>query len=220
VDTGARGQALDPDEPAKLARTVSELGLGYTVITSVTRDDLPEGGAEHIAECVRALRANGVLVEVLIPDLRGDRAALDTVVRAEPVVLGHNIEVVERLSPRVRHPRADYRRSLDVLSTLRELASPPQRVKSALLVGIGETEGEVLQALADLRAAGCQMLAVGQYLQPTARHLPVAEYRDPSWFIKIEERAREMGFDHVAAGPLVRSSYRASELYVEGIVRG
>ena len=216
VEAAARGQPLDPDEPAKLAQTVTELGLTYAVITSVTRDDLPDGGAAHIAECVRALRSNDLLVEVLIPDLGGDRAALTAVVVSGPVVLGHNVEVVERLSPRVRHPRADYRRSLDVLRNLRDLAAPTQRVKSALVVGLGETEGEVLQTLGELRAAGCQMLAIGQYLQPTARHLPVAEYRDPSWFQKIGEKAHDIGFEHVAAGPLVRSSYRASELYVKG----
>jgi len=218
VESAPGGQPPDPEEPDKLATTVSELGLDYAVITSVTRDDLPDGGAGHIAECVRALRCRDVLVEALIPDLAGDRRSLAAVARSEPVVLGHNVEVVERLSESIRHPRASYRRSLEVLRTLRELASPKQLVKSALLVGLGETEAEVLQTLADLRESGCQMLAVGQYLQPTRTHQPVAEYREPGWFRELAERAREMGFGHVAAGPLVRSSYRASELYVKKVV--
>ncbi len=222
VTPGAAGQPLDPDEPAKLADTVAELGLRYAVITSVTRDDLPDGGAAHIAACVRALRerVDGLLVEVLIPDLAGDRDALATVAAAGPVVLGHNVEVVERLTPSIRHPRADYRRSLDVLTTLRELATGDQLVKSALLVGLGETDDEVDRTLADLLSAGCQMLAVGQYLQPSRRHHPVAEYREPAWFDALAARAHELGFAHVAAGPLVRSSYRASELFVEGRVGG
>lgn len=219
VEAAAHGQPLDPDEPAKLARTVAELGLTYAVITSVTRDDLSDGGAAHIAECVRSLRANDVLVEVLLPDLGGERSSLTTVAASGPAVLGHNVEVVERLSPLVRHPRADYHRSLGVLSDLRDLAAPRQLVKSALLVGLGETEDEVLQTLGDLRASGCQMAVIGQYLQPTVHHQPVVEYRDPGWFQRIADQARHIGFEHVAAGPLVRSSYRASELYVKSLCR-
>ncbi len=221
VDTGAAGQALDPDEPARLAETVAELGLRYAVITSVTRDDLPDGGAAHIASCVRALRdrIDGLLVEVLIPDMGGDRSALATVADAGPVVLGHNVEVVERLTPAVRDPRADYRRSLGVLRSFGELAGEAQRVKSALLVGLGETDAEVERTLVDLREVGCQMLAIGQYLQPSRRHHPVVEYREPAWFDHVGRRARELGFAHVASGPLVRSSYRASELYVERWIR-
>ncbi len=221
VGTGGEGQPLNPEEPAKLAETVAELQLRYAVITSVTRDDLPDGGAAHIAACVTALRdrVEGLLVEVLIPDLGGDRGALSTVAASGPAVLGHNVEVVERLTPQIRDRRADYRRSLGVLRTLRELASATQKIKSALLVGLGETDDEVEQTLRDLREAGCQMLAIGQYLQPSRNHHPVAEYREPAWFDDVGRRAREMGFDHVASGPLVRSSYRASELYVEGWLR-
>ena len=221
VDTADAGQPLDPDEPDKLAETVAELGLRYAVITSVTRDDLVDGGAAHIAACVTALRerVEGLLVEVLIPDLSGDREALATVVDSGPVVLGHNVEVVERLTPAVRDRRADYGRSLQVLRTLGELASETQKTKSALLVGLGETDGEVDRALVDLRAAGCQMVAIGQYLQPSRSHHPVVEYREPAWFDGVGRRAQELGFDHVASGPLVRSSYRASELYVERWLR-
>ena len=220
VSSGAAGQPLDPDEPAKLADTVAELQLRYAVITSVTRDDLPDGGAAHIAACVGALcaRVDGLRVEVLIPDMGGERESLATVAAAGPVVLGHNIEVVERLTPTIRHPRANYRRSLDVLSTFRALAGEHQLVKSSLLVGLGETDEEVEEALADLVEAGCQMVAIGQYLRPSRRHHPVVEYREPAWFDELGRRARRMGFGHVAAGPLVRSSYRASELYVEGWV--
>jgi lipoyl synthase len=216
VDAAAAGQPLDADEPAKLAATVQEMGLDYAVITSVTRDDLPDGGAAHIAACVQALRGIGVRVEVLIPDLGGDEAALAEVARSGPAVLGHNVEVVRRLSGSVRHPRADHDRSLGVLRTLRDLGGADQLTKSAMLVGLGETDEEVEQTLAELRGVGCQMIAVGQYLQPTTRHLPVVEYRPPAWFDDLGRRAREMGFEHVACGPLVRSSYRASELFVEG----
>ena len=216
VSTAAVGQPLDAAEPAKLAATVQEMGLDYAVITSVTRDDLPDGGAAHISACVRELRSAGVMVEVLIPDLGGAEEALAEVARSGPVVLGHNLEVVRRLSASVRHRRADHGTSLRALRTLRGLADGPQLIKSALLVGLGETDEEVIQTLAELRDVGCQMLAVGQYLQPTARHLPVSEYRPPQWFDDLADRAREMGFAHVAAAPLVRSSYRASELYVKG----
>ncbi len=216
VDAAAAGQPLDADEPAKLAATVEEMGLDYAVITSVTRDDLPDGGAAHIAACVQALRGIGVGVEVLIPDLGGDEAALAQVARSGPAVLGHNVEVVRRLSASIRHPRADHDRSLGVLRTLRELGGAGQLTKSAMLVGLGETDEEVEQTLAELREVGCQMIAVGQYLQPTARHLQVVEYRPPAWFDGLGRRAQEMGFEHVACGPLVRSSYRASELFVKG----
>jgi lipoyl synthase len=216
VDAATAGQPLDPDEPTKLAATVQEMGLDYAVVTSVTRDDLGDGGAVHIAACVRALRGIGVRVEVLIPDLGGDEAALAQVVRSGPSVLGHNIEVVRRLSGSVRHPRADHDRSLGVLRCLRDLGGADQLTKSALLVGLGETDLEVEQTLTELRDVGCQMIAVGQYLQPTARHAAVVEYRPPAWFEELEIRARAMGFEHVASGPLVRSSYRASELFVEG----
>lgn len=216
VDAAAAGQPLDAGEPAKLAATVQEMGLQYAVVTSVTRDDLPGGGAAHIAACVRALRGIGVRVEVLLPDLGGDETSLAEVVAAGPVVLGHNIEVVRRLSTAVRHSRADHDRSLGVLRSLRELGHPDQLTKSAVLVGLGETDDDVEQALVELREVGCQMLAVGQYLQPTKHHLPVVEYRPPAWFDDLGRRARAMGFDHVACGPLVRSSYRASELFVRG----
>ncbi len=220
VEAGARGQPLDPDEPGKLATTVADLGLHYAVITSVTRDDLDDHGAAHLAACVRALRAEvpGLVVEVLIPDLGGDAGRLATVAASGAAVLGHNVEVVRRLSARVRHRAADHDRSLGVLRTLRGLAEAggdgaPRLVKSALLVGLGETDAEVDETLAELRDAGCQMLAVGQYLQPSRRHWPVARYLEPAWFDDLAERARGMGFSHVAAGPLVRSSYRASELF-------
>ncbi len=215
VQTSAAGLPLDPAEPTCLADTVAELALDFAVITAVTRDDLPDGGAAHIAACVRAVRARGVRVEVLIPDFSGVEADLRTVVEAGPVVLGHNLEVVRRLSAEVRHPRADHDRSLQVLRTLQTLATPPQLVKSALLVGLGESDEEVLESLTELRAVGCEMVAVGQYLQPTARHLPVVDYRPPAWFDELAERALAMGFAHVASGPLVRSSYRASELFVK-----
>ena len=226
VKSAPQGQPLDPEEPQLLAQTVAELALRYAVITSVTRDDLPDGGADHLARCVRALHDTvaDLNVEVLIPDLDGDKQALAVVVDSGPVVLGHNVEVVERLSPHVRHRRADYRRSLQVLRTLSRLAGdrdlPRPLIKSALLVGLGETQDEIHATLADLREAGCEMVAIGQYLQPSRQRLPVAHYYEPAWFDELGERARGMGFRHVAAGPLVRSSYRASELFVEGLKEG
>ncbi len=222
VRSAPQGQPLDPHEPRRLAETVAELSLRYAVITSVTRDDLPDGGAEHLARCVQALLAgvDGLRVEVLIPDLGGREQHLTTVVESGPVVVGHNVEVVERLSPRVRHRRADYHRSLEVLRTLSRLVqgrSPRPLIKSALLVGLGETEDEIDATLAHLLDAGCEMIAVGQYLQPSRKHLPVSHYYEPAWFDALAERAQGMGFRHVAAGPLVRSSYRASEAFVEGL---
>jgi lipoic acid synthetase len=193
-----------------VAEAVQQLGLSYVVLTSVTRDDLPDGGASHFAATIRAVHAaSGARVEVLTPDFRGDRAALATVLAAQPAVFNHNLETVRRLTPLVR-PQADYDRSLGVLRAAREIA--PGRVrKSGIMVGLGESDAELAEAMRDLHAAGCQMLTIGQYLQPSRRHLPVARYVPPEKFADYARLAREIGLAKVIAGPFVRSSYHAAE---------
>lgn len=205
----------DPAEPRAVAAAVAELGLRHAVITSVTRDDLPDGGAGRFAEVVAAIRAAAPAcrVELLIPDLRGDRDALQAILAARPDVLGHNLETVPRLYPTVRSG-ADYRRSLALLAASRQLA-PQIPAKSGLMLGLGEERGELPTVFADLRAAGVAMLTLGQYLQPTRAHLPVARYLPPGEFAELRDLALTMGFAQVAAGPLVRSSYHAAELYEE-----
>ncbi len=200
---------LDPDEAERVAEAVAILGLKYAVITSVTRDDLPDGGAGHFAATIRAVRARrpGCKVEVLIPDFGGAAAALDQVIAAQPDVLNHNVETVPRLYPVVR-PQADYRRSLALLARAAEAGL---LTKSGLMVGLGETVEEVLATMEDLRAVGCRMLTVGQYLQPSTRHLPVHRFVPPQEFERLRAAGLAMGFSHVEAGPLVRSSYHAAQ---------
>ncbi|MBM4397882.1 MAG: lipoyl synthase [Deltaproteobacteria bacterium] len=212
VRTGNPRRALDAGEPEAAARAVAEAGLRYVVLTSVDRDDLPDGGAAHFAATVRAIRAAvpEVLVEVLAPDYLG--ADLRTVLAAGPRVFAHNVEVVPRLAPCVRDRRASWDRSIECLRQAREVA-PAIPTKSSLMVGLGEEPDEVLDALHALRGAGVAIVTIGQYLRPSARHHPVARYVPPGEFAEIEAIARGMGFEFVAAGPLVRSSYRAAELF-------
>ena len=199
----------DPSEPAKLAESVRLMGLRHVVVTSVTRDDLPDGGAAHWAECVRAIRAENpdVTIELLIPDLDAQPAPLDVVVASKPDIIGHNIETVERLTPVVRS-RAKYRTSLE---TLRHMSRQGVATKSGLMVGLGESDDEVLQTLHDLRDAGVRIVTLGQYLRPTLEHYPVAAYITPEKFEWYRLRALEMGFSYCASAPLVRSSYMAEE---------
>jgi lipoic acid synthetase len=221
VDTARRPPALDPDEPAHIAEAVAGMGLSYVVITSVNRDELPDGGAAHLAECLRAVRAQSpsVLMEILIPDFQGAHVAIRRVVETDLAVLAHNVETVERLTPSVRDPRASYRQTLGVLEYVKGLR-PELLTKSSIMVGLGETEDEVVRTMADLRSVGVDIVTLGQYLRPSLKHLPVEAYIPPETFERYAERAREMGFGYVASGPLVRSSYRAGELYVEGRLRG
>jgi len=214
VDSARQGRPVDPDEPEHVARAVARLGLDYVVLTTVDRDDLPDGGAGHIARTVAAIRARdpAVGIEVLMGDLGGDPEALATVAGSGAVVLAHNVETVRRLTPRVRDRRCDYDLSLTVLRRWRELAPEGVPTKSSLMVGLGETAGEVLACLDDLRDAGVELLTIGQYLQPTPRHLPVAEYVAPEVFSRYREEALRRGLSAVASGPLVRSSYRAADL--------
>ena len=203
----------DPAEPLRTARAVARMGVAFCVLTMVTRDDLPDGGAEHIARTIRAIRREcpGVGVEMLISDLAGNRAALKTVLKAGVEVLNHNIETVPRLYPAVR-PQADYRRSIDLLAASKELA-PQILTKSGIMLGLGETRDEVLQAMDDLIGAGCGLLTLGQYLAPSDRHHPVVRYVTPEEFDAYQVAAKKRGFSGVASAPLVRSSYRAGLLY-------
>ncbi|MFH1036091.1 MAG: lipoyl synthase [Pseudomonadota bacterium] len=212
VATG-RPAPLDPEEPERLARQVAAMGLQFVVITSVTRDDLPDGGAAHLARVVRALRGQclGVGVELLVPDFRGSAAALATLLESRPQVLAHNLETVERLSPALR-PAAGFRRSLELLARVKQI-NPAQLSKSGLMLGLGEEPREVLAALQQLRAVGCDLLTLGQYLSPGPGHQPVVEYVPPRAFQDYEDQARAMGFAAVASGPYVRSSYLAEHYY-------
>jgi lipoic acid synthetase len=211
VTRGDPGGLLDGDEPARIAGAAREMGLDHVVVTSVTRDDLPDGGAGVFAAAVRALRELRPvpLVEVLIPDYLG--GALDCVLDSAPDVLAHNVEVVERLTPVLRHLRFGYRRSLAVLE---RAASRGLLTKSSIMLGLGETPGEVQGCMADLRAAGVAMLVLGQYLRPTRSNAEVVEYLPPGTFDELAAKGRELGFDQVSAGPLVRTSYRAAEAWV------
>lgn len=203
----------DPAEPDRVAEAVQTMGLSFCVITSVTRDDLADGGAAHFAATIGAIRAHNprTLIEVLIPDFQGDADALATVLAARPDVLNHNLETVARLYPAVR-PEADYHRSLDLLRRVRAIA-PAMVSKCGIMVGLGETAEELTRLFADLRATGCDILTIGQYLQPSRRHLPVARFLPPDEFAALERQALAQGFSAVAAAPFVRSSYQAEALY-------
>ncbi len=209
---GGTPLSLDPDEPRRVADAAARMNLRHVVVTSVTRDDLEDGGAAHFAATIHALKAKipGVGVEVLIPDFKGDRKALETVLVARPHVLNHNMETVRRLYPTVR-PQADYDRSLELLSRVREIA-PAIIPKSGIMLGLGETEQEIRQVVGDIHKTGCRLLTIGQYLQPTADHLPVTEFVPPETFDHWRQTALSMGFEKVASGPFVRSSYHAGEM--------
>lgn len=216
VKTAAHPPALDPDEPRHLAEAVAALGLDYIVVTSVDRDDLPDGGAAHFADAIRRLKAiDGLLVEVLTPDFQGDAEAVRTVGRAGPDVFANNLETVRRLTPVVRDARAGYDQTLEVLARMKR-EFPRVVTKSSIMLGLGETAGEVEAAMQDLRAHGVEILTFGQYLRPSEWHLPVAEWVSPEAFDAWRERGLALGFRYVASGPLVRSSYRAAELFLRG----
>ncbi|MCH8101615.1 MAG: lipoyl synthase [Chloroflexi bacterium] len=210
VKTG-KPLGLDLGEPHRVAQTVVEMGLSYIVVTSVDRDDLPDGGSGVFAMTIKQLkeRVPGISVEVLIPDFNGDRAALETVMRQQPDVLNHNIESVRRIFRKVR-PRGDYDLSLELLARAKEIASG-STTKSGIMVGLGETKSELFETMRDLRDVECDLLTIGQYLRPTRRHHPVIRFYHPDEFREFEEEGLSMGFKHVAAGPLVRSSYHAEE---------
>ncbi len=224
VMSGDPGGFLDPDEPEKVAELLGGSSVRYVVITSVDRDDLPDGGAGHFARTICRVKERhpGLMVEALIPDFGGRTDALGTVIAAGPETVAHNLEVVRRLTRSVRDRRASYELSLRVLADLKALAPSVRReplwTKSSLMVGLGESEAEIAAAMDDLRAAGVDFLTVGQYLQPSRKHLAVHEYIPPERFTSYRIMGEEKGFGYVASGPLVRSSYRAGEYFISAII--
>lgn len=212
----AKPLALEVDEPQRVAEATRRMGLKHVVITAVARDDLADGGADHFRKTILAVReANpGTVIEVLTPDFQDRDADIERVLSAEPEIFNHNLETVRRLTPDVRH-RATYDRSLSVLRKVKQFRGDRVYTKSGLMLGLGEAQEEVLEALRDLRASGCDMVTLGQYLQPTRQHLPVIEFVPPARFAWYGEQAEAMGFVHVASGPMVRSSYHAEEFRLE-----
>lgn len=217
VKTNARPAPPDPDEPRHVGQAVGEMKIGYVVITSVDRDDLPDGGSAHYAACVREIRrhSQGTVIETLIPDYVGSDLA--TLMRARPDVLAHNVEVVDRLQRKIRDPRCSFERSIATLREAKELA-PDALTKSSLMLGLGESHSEVLDAMQRLRAARVDLLTLGQYLRPSERHAPVKEFVEPARFADYRITGERMGFRYVASGPLVRSSYKAAEFFFERTV--
>jgi lipoyl synthase len=214
VETGRPG-AIDYEEPGRVATAVQALGLRHAVITSVNRDELDDGGAAIFADTIRRTRqlSPDCTIEVLIPDFEGNEAALATVCTEMPEILNHNIETVRRLFPAIR-PQGKYQRSIELLGKAKELG---MRTKSGLILGMGETMDEAREVMRDLRYVGCDIMTIGQYLQPTKQHLPVARFYDPNEFALLKEEGMAMGFTHVESGPLVRSSYHAEQQIVSGV---
>ncbi len=219
VKTGNPKGAIDAFEPEKVAYSISQMKLDYVVITSVDRDDLPDQGASHFARTVTTIKRldPNVIIEILTPDFRGTLPLVELLTEAKPDVFAHNVETVERLTNRVRDPRAKYRQSLEVLAAVKR-KDRTRYTKSSLMLGLGETDDEIHQTLRDLRNVDCDVVTFGQYLQPTQRHLRVEEYVHPDKFKEWQLTAEGMGFLYVASGPLVRSSYRAGEFFMKGIV--
>ncbi len=208
----AKPLALDADEPMRVAEATKRLKLRHVVVTAVARDDLADGGAEHFRQTIESIRAlnPGIVIEILTPDFQDSDASIEMVLAARPNIFNHNLETVRRLTPSVRH-RATYDRSLSVLRKVKAKAGTSLHTKSGMMLGLGETEAEVIEAMRDLRAVGCDMLTMGQYLQPTLHQRAVVEFIPPAQFDALGAVARSMGFVHVASGPMVRSSYHADE---------
>jgi lipoic acid synthetase len=221
VKSGNPHGELDDLEPLKVAKTIADLGLRYVVITSVDRDDLPDGGAGHFAATIKAIkqRDRGVITEVLIPDFRGNLEHVKKVVDAGPEVVAHNIETTEPLTPKVRDARATYAQSLNVLRGIKTL-NPAAYSKSSIMLGLGENERDLTKTMRDLRSVDVDILTLGQYLRPSKAHTPVSEFVSPERFEYYKHVAQELGFLYVASGPFVRSSYRAGEFFVEALLRG
>ncbi|XP_014256515.1 lipoyl synthase, mitochondrial [Cimex lectularius] len=220
VKTAKNPPLPDPKEPENTASAISSWGLDYIVITSVDRDDLPDGGANHFAETVRQIKKKNskIMVECLVPDFRGDQNCVKIIVDSGLDVFAHNIETVESLTPFVRDPRAKYRQTLSVLNSAKEF-KPDLITKSSIMLGLGETDEEVQRTMKDLRAAGVDCVTLGQYMQPTKRHLKVVEYVTPEKFKKWENEGSKLGFLYTASGPLVRSSYKAGEFFIANIIK-
>jgi lipoyl synthase len=218
VKTSGKPLPLDAQEPEKILSSIKRMNLSYVVLTSVDRDDLPDQGACHLARCIRYLKEQlpSLKIEILIPDFRGEKELLRKIVEAKPDVIAHNIETVERLTPSVRDRRATYRQSLSVLAAVKQLSSI--YTKSSIMVGLGETESEIENAMDDLMNEGVSFLTIGQYLQPSKKHLPVSSYVPLETFKYYEALGYEKGFLYVASGPLVRSSYKAGELFISAVI--
>jgi len=220
LNSGNPHGQLDPFEPIKVAKTIADLGLRYVVITSVDRDDLPDGGANHFASTIRAIKQHdpAVITEVLIPDFQGNLDDVKKIVDAGPEVVAHNIETTERLTPNVRDPRATYTQSLKVLKGIKDL-NPSSYSKSSIMLGLGESEDDLLKTMKDLRSVSVDIITLGQYLRPSKGHIPVSEFVSPERFEYFKRIAEGLGFLYVASGPFVRSSYRAGEFFVDALVR-
>jgi len=221
IKTAFKGNPLDPFEPLKLAEAIAEMKLDYAVITSVDRDDLVDQGSSHFAQCIRMIRMKhpSTRIELLIPDFRAEFDPIKQIVDAGPDVVAHNVETVRSLQRKVRDFRAGYDQSLETLRIIKRI-NPKMFTKSALMLGLGETKEEVVQAMKDLRAAGCDIITLGQYLKPKSKKLPVKEYVHPDVFRDYERIANDLGFLYVASGPFVRSSYRAGELFMKNLLKG
>lgn len=218
INAAANGDAVDENEPEKLVHAAKQMKLNYVVITMVNRDDLPDQGAQHVANCISALKKNSFLVEALVGDFQGNEKLIDIVLQSKPDVFAHNIETVKSLQSKVRDRRASYEQTLNVLKYARKQGM--NYTKSSIQLGHGETDEEIIETLKDLRANGVNMVTLGQYLQPTSWHLPVAEYSSVERFEKLKKTAYELGFEFVASGALVRSSYKAGELFLGNALKG
>lgn len=221
VKTGNPKGKIDTEEPQKVGWAIAQMGLEYVVLTSVNRDDMEDQGAGHFAETIEVIRKNDpdLIVEVLTPDFKGREDLVAKIVQAKPHVFAHNVETVERLTPKVRDPRAKYNQSLSVLHMVKQ-QDPTIYTKTSIMLGLGETDEEILTTMKDLRAIGCDVITFGQYLQPSRRHLKVLEFISPEKFKHWEQEALRMGFMYCASGPLVRSSYKAGEFFIKGVIDG
>ena len=221
VKTSKAPPPLDPEEPEKVASAIAKWGLDYVVLTSVDRDDLEDQGSQHFRSVIQKLKEkkSDLLVEALTPDFQGNQDLIKAVATSGLDVFAHNMETIERLTPRVRDRRADYHQSLEVLNYVKKVSDGSLLTKTSLMLGLGETEEEIMQTLRDLRAVDVDVVTFGQYLQPTKRHLPVKEYVTPEQFEKLQEISEQMGFKYVASGPLVRSSYKAGEFFLKNYLK-
>jgi len=221
VKTGNPMQKLDADEPKKLAEALAEIKLfDYVVLTSVNRDDLEDGGSSHFAECIKEIKKYypEIIVEVLIPDFKGDINALKKIIDVKPEVIAHNIETIERLQKNIRDPRANYKQSLQVLENVKKI-NQKIYTKSSIMLGLGESDEEVIQSMKDLRVIGVDIFTLGQYLRPTDWHIPISSFVAPEKFEYFRQKAQEAGFLYCASGPFVRSSYRAGELFMKNVIK-
>jgi len=221
VKSGKIPRVLNPKEPMNLAEAVKKMNLKYVVLTTVDRDDLPDQGASHIARCIRYIKkyCPEILIEILMPDFQGEKKLIQKVINSKPSVLAHNLETVRRLSSKVRDSRASYDQSLEVLNFLKN-GNSKILTKSSLMLGLGESRKETIEAMVDLKNVGVDFLTIGQYLQPTKKQLKVEKFLHPKEFDEFSSIGEKMGFEYVASGPLVRSSYKAAEFYLERKIRG